>query len=282
MKQHLSVHIIISNERDSSSILVCKKSRDGHIELLNHEVSFGDDPDDVAVRILPKGVAGNQSKPKLAVVTSYLNSPGEQRIILVYTLTIDESSLVLEKGLEWFKLSEIHRSKLPKDTYMALEAFGVAGPTGVNAGPNVEEVVDDSTIGNSGSVIIYSDGGSRGNPGPSASGFVILNPEGELLFEGGKYLGITTNNQAEYQAVRMGLERALELGARQVDFRMDSLLIVNQMAGVYKIRNRDLWPIYAHIKELIKRFDNVKFTHVRREFNKEADAMVNKILDEHK
>jgi ribonuclease HI len=110
---------------------------------------------------------------------------------------------------------------------------------------------------------------------------VVFSSEGELLFEGGKYLGVTTNNQAEYQAVRFGLEKALELHARIVNLRLDSQLVANQLIGVYQIKNRDLWPIHASIKELIKQFEKVTFTHVRREFNKDADAMVNKILDQH-
>ena len=82
--------------------------------------------------------------------------------------------------------------------------------------------------------IIYADGGSRGNPGPSASGFVIMNEQEHVIHEGGMYLGITTNNQAEYHGVRLGLEKALEMGARTVDFRLDSLLVVNQMNGIYQ------------------------------------------------
>jgi ribonuclease HI len=143
--------------------------------------------------------------------------------------------------------------------------------------------VDTSTTnGSAREVVVYTDGGSRGNPGPSASGFVVYAADGELLFEGGKYLGLTTNNQAEYQAVRLGLEKALELHAQVVSFRLDSQLVANQLTGVYQIKNRDLWPIHASIKDLITKFKKVTFTHVRREFNKEADAMVNKILDQRK
>ncbi len=130
-------------------------------------------------------------------------------------------------------------------------------------------------------VYLFTDGGSRGNPGPSASGYVILDKNKELLVEDGLYLGITTNNQAEYHAVRLGLERALEMGAKVVDSNMDSMLIVKQMSGEYKIKNPGLIPIYMSIKQLITKFDKVTFTHVRREYNKEADAMVNKILDSH-
>jgi ribonuclease HI len=127
--------------------------------------------------------------------------------------------------------------------------------------------------------VIYSDGGSRGNPGPSAAGYVILNNRQEVVVEGGEYLGITTNNQAEYQGVRLGLEKAKELGYKKVDFKVDSMLVVNQMKGLYKIKNRELWPIHERIRALMTEFDRVTFTHVNREFNQLADGMVNKTLD---
>lgn len=129
-------------------------------------------------------------------------------------------------------------------------------------------------------VKLFTDGGSRGNPGPSALGYVILNMEGVTIAEGGRYLGITTNNQAEYQAVKTGLEEAKKLGARTVGIFMDSLLVVNQMKGIFKIKNRDLWPIHEAIRELVKSFDSVSFTHIPRELNRAADAQVNKTLDE--
>jgi len=130
-------------------------------------------------------------------------------------------------------------------------------------------------------VIVYSDGGSRGNPGPSASGFVIMDSRLDVVHQGGMYLGITTNNQAEYHGVRLGLEKALEMGAKTVDFRMDSLLVVNQLNGIYTIKNRELWPINERILELAGKFEKVSFSHVKREFNQLADGMVNKILNAH-
>lgn len=129
-------------------------------------------------------------------------------------------------------------------------------------------------------VKLYTDGGSRGNPGPSALGYVIIGMDGVQLAEGGRYLGITTNNQAEYQAVKSGLEEARKLGARTVWVYLDSLLVVNQMKGIFKIKNRDLWPIHEAIRELVKNFESVSFTHIPRELNRAADAMVNKTLDE--
>ncbi len=131
-------------------------------------------------------------------------------------------------------------------------------------------------------VKMYTDGGSRGNPGPSASGYVIYDSDDNLLISGGEYLGITTNNQAEYQAVRHGLKDCTKLNAVNVHIYMDSLLVVNQMNGIFKIKNRELWPIHSDIKKLIERFKKVTFTHIPRELNKAADAEVNRILDSHK
>lgn len=130
-------------------------------------------------------------------------------------------------------------------------------------------------------VKLYSDGGSRGNPGPSASGFVLLDEHNNVLVDDGQYLGVTTNNQAEYVGLKLGLQAAKAMGAREVDAYLDSMLVVNQMRGIFKIKNRDLWPVHDAIKELVKHFKSVHFTHVPREHNRLADAAVNRILDEH-
>ncbi len=128
-------------------------------------------------------------------------------------------------------------------------------------------------------VKLFTDGGSRGNPGPSATGYVIYDEQDNVLFAGGDYLGVTTNNQAEYQAVRTGLKQCQQFNPKHVQVFMDSLLVVNQMNGVFKIKNRDLWPIHSDIKAIAQKFDKVTFTHVPRELNKAADAEVNKVLD---
>jgi ribonuclease HI len=128
-------------------------------------------------------------------------------------------------------------------------------------------------------VKLYADGGSRGNPGPSASGYAILNMNDKIVVKKGVYLGVTTNNQAEYQALKLGLEEAKRTHAQIVYVYMDSLLVVNQMLGIFKVRNRDLWPIHDAIQKLVKEFQEVSFTHVPRVLNKIADAAVNETLD---
>lgn len=128
-------------------------------------------------------------------------------------------------------------------------------------------------------VKLFADGGSRGNPGPSAAGYVLYDMNDSMLGREGVYLGITTNNQAEYLALKLGLEAAKRHGARVVHVFLDSLLVVNQMTGKFKVKNRDLWPIHEAIKELVATFETVQFTHVPRELNKEADDAVNEAMD---
>jgi ribonuclease HI len=100
-----------------------------------------------------------------------------------------------------------------------------------------------------------------------------------VLVEQGVYLGITTNNQAEYTALKIALEECRRLCVKEVFVHMDSLLVVNQMKGIFKIRNRELWPIHQSIKDLVKCFVHVDFVHVPRELNKLADAAVNRAMD---
>ena len=128
-------------------------------------------------------------------------------------------------------------------------------------------------------VKLFTDGGSRGNPGPSALGWVIMDMQDQVIAKDSYYLGITTNNQAEYQALKVGLEACKQYGFRTVHVHMDSMLAINQMKGIYKVKNRDLWPIHQSIKDFLVHFREVTFTHVPRELNKIADTMVNECLD---
>ncbi len=129
-------------------------------------------------------------------------------------------------------------------------------------------------------VIINTDGGARGNPGPAGIGLVIKDEAGVLLYSFGAYIGDTTNNVAEYSALIKALEESVNLGATDVKIQMDSELIVKQMQGIYKIKQPTLQELAAQVIKLLKKFNSHSFVHVRREFNKEADALVNLALDE--
>ena len=133
-------------------------------------------------------------------------------------------------------------------------------------------------------VRIYTDGGSRGNPGSAASGAVIKElksgKEGAVIATASKFLGNDTNNQAEYTAIIIGLEKAHKLGAKRVEMYMDSQLAERQLNGKYKVKDARIAKRFLEVKNLLHHFDRVTFTHIRREKNKEADAIVNNILDE--
>lgn len=126
---------------------------------------------------------------------------------------------------------------------------------------------------------IYTDGGARGNPGPAGIGAVAKNEEGEVVFEISEYIGETTNNQAEYRALLAAIERAKELEVEEIDFVLDSELVVKQMNREYKVKNPDLAPLFVKIYNATMNFKKVTFRHVRREMNKEADALANRAMD---
>jgi ribonuclease HI len=128
-------------------------------------------------------------------------------------------------------------------------------------------------------LIIYCDGGSRGNPGPAGLGAVIYDADKNILEEISEYLGVTTNNQAEYRAVLKAIEKAKDMQATKLTFYLDSELIVKQMSGEYRVKNKDLLPIYLKIRQYILEFSQVNFFHVRREYNKEADSLANLAMD---
>jgi ribonuclease HI len=128
---------------------------------------------------------------------------------------------------------------------------------------------------------LYTDGGSRGNPGDSACAYVICDMDDTVVEKSGFYMGLATNNQAEYMAFKKGLERARNLGIDKISLFSDSQLVVNQMNGIYKVKNQELAPLHQDVKELASSFEDVAFTYVPRELNKIADREVNRILDEH-
>lgn len=129
---------------------------------------------------------------------------------------------------------------------------------------------------------LFTDGGSRGNPGPSAIAFVISKMDDSVVEKSGQYIGETTNNQAEYQALKSGLKSAQALGVKNLMVHMDSELVIKQINGLYKIKNAELMPHYNEIKDLAGQFDKITFNHVPRALNAQADKEVNRILDEHK
>lgn len=129
-------------------------------------------------------------------------------------------------------------------------------------------------------VLIFTDGGARGNPGPAAVGAVIYDETKTIIEKYSKYIGERTNNQAEYEAVVLGLKEAKKMGAREVDLYLDSELVVNQLLQKFKVKNKELEPLFVKAWNLSNEFKKVNYFHVTRERNKEADRLVNQVLDQ--
>ncbi|MFZ5627078.1 MAG: ribonuclease HI family protein [Bacillota bacterium] len=127
--------------------------------------------------------------------------------------------------------------------------------------------------------ILFTDGGSRGNPGPAGCGWVLLNQEGEVLTEGCHFLGLATNNVAEYTALIKGLAAAQALGVTELVVKADSELMIRQLNGIYKVKNEGLKPLFARVQELARSFPQVTYQHIPRELNQRADALANQAMD---
>jgi ribonuclease HI len=129
-------------------------------------------------------------------------------------------------------------------------------------------------------VIVHVDGGARGNPGPAAAACVITSPEGVLLGEHAQLLGTATNNVAEYRALLLGLQRARELGASEIDVVGDSELIAKQVMGLFKVKHEAMKPLHREAMAALGEFERWSIRTVPREQNEHADALVNAALDQ--
>jgi ribonuclease HI len=134
-------------------------------------------------------------------------------------------------------------------------------------------------------IVIYTDGGARGNPGPSGVGAVIFDGDenGTVLAEISEFLGHQTNNYAEYEAIVLALEKCIALGLteRPVELRADSKLAVEQLSGRWKVKDASIREQYNKVQTLLDSFAQISFTHVRRELNKHADMLANRAMDAH-
>jgi ribonuclease HI len=128
-------------------------------------------------------------------------------------------------------------------------------------------------------VRLWVDGGSRGNPGPAATGYRIEDTDGSILEEAGATIGVATNNVAEYRALIAGLRAAAAFGAREVEVRADSQLLMRQMTGAYRVKNAALRELWIEARRVASAFDRVRFVEIPRAENAAADLQVNLALD---
>jgi ribonuclease HI len=128
-------------------------------------------------------------------------------------------------------------------------------------------------------VVVHVDGGARGNPGPAAGAAVISSPDGELLAQASELLGVASNNVAEYRGLLLGLARARELGATEIELVNDSELVAKQLTGAYKVKHPDMRPLHAQAMAALRGFERWSIRSVPRAQNAAADALVNAALD---
>ena len=177
----------------------------------------------------------------------------------------------------------------PRDRYTAYKYVGDFATSNVHlneASMSVIEIEEEKTTpgrissrDTANSVIINVDGASRGNPGPSGIGYCIHDDKGRIIERGGEFIGFATSRVAEYYAMRKGIEHAIELGYKTAKFISDSLMVVNQLNGIFTVKNHDIMPIYNDIVQKLNQFDAVSFTHVPRTMNQIADSEANLAID---
>ena len=279
MKQRIRVAGLV---RKKDELLLMKK-RYGRLvdsvpvwELPTGKIAFGEQPEEAMGRVLYERVGIRAQSIALKDAVTFIALEGASRLGNLYI--IYDIELQNDQKIE------------PGDRYSAYKFVRKDGYSGLNLDEasltilNLEqrssnkpyeyrETVNGATV--------YVDGCSRGNPGPSGIGYRVVDAYGRVLAEGGEFVGFATSRVAEYYAMREGIERAISLGLKNVRFVSDNLMMVNQLNGVYKIKNSDLMPIYDDIKTMLYKIESCAFVHVKREHNREADALANEAVDRH-
>lgn len=278
MKQRIRVAGIIQNGRE---VLIMKKAQ-GRVdsapiwELPTGKIKFGEQPEEAMDRMLEEylGVEVTE-KTELKDVITFLAPQGSSQLsnlYIIYTVKLAESTKIIPQerytAYKYIKTDELAGYHLDEASLTALEIETDQGNRS-----NYKMVANSATI--------YVDGCSRGNPGPAGIGYYIVGPNGEVLACGGEFIGFATSRVAEYYALKAGCEKALELGLKSVRFVGDNLMMMNQMNGVYKVKNRDILTIYNDVRELVGKFEACAFVHVAREQNTKADEQANLAVDRH-
>jgi len=276
------VTIIKNNEGD---LLLLQKNRmienqPNKYELLSGKLEIGEQPEDTAARLVHDYLNGAIYSLTLldVIALARAEDTSEASLFIVYSVILSSPKIDINHDQYltsiWAKQTDIASMELMPDSSYILEVVDK------DVAENTEHHFElDANLPDYATV--YTDGGSRGNPGPSAAGYYILSAEGEVLDRGGEFIGITNSRQAEYIALKLGVEKAIQHGLKKVVFRVDNLMLAGHMNGTYKIKNRELWPIYDEINQLVTKLDSVVFQQVKREKNIQADSEVNRVLDEH-
>lgn len=256
-----------------------------NFELPTGKIVFGEQPDEAMARIVYEYTGVQAASLKLSDVVTFTdlrNSSGQGNLYVVYEVQLqnEDVKITSERYLSylWASSEKYTELELDEASNMVLRITNSKLEQGTLAGRELGETDKNETAAQD-SAIIYTDGGSRGNPGPSSLGYYIIDKNGREIKRGGEFLGFSSSRLAEYYGLKEGIEQAIELGLKHVDFRSDSLMLVNQMNGIYKVKNADLMQVHNDVLKLLEKLDSYSFMHVPRSQNVEADAEVNKVLD---
>ena len=277
MKQKIRVVGIVRTE---DGVLVLKRSRGRSEapvfwELPTGKIKFGEQPEEAMARSLSEYVGLTASSIKIKDVITFLALEGSNRLsnlYIIYEIGVDDAV-----------------KPTPRDRYTSykyIKDFTSANIRLDEASLSVFEIIEGKVVAGhispretASAVTIYVDGASRGNPGPSGIGYRVVNTDGRTVEQGGKFIGFATSRVAEYYAMKNGIELAISLGLKSAHFISDSLMVVNQLNGIFTVKNQDILPIYQEIQKKIEFFDSVSFTHVARSQNLVADREANLAID---
>ena len=280
MKQRVRVVGIVSKGDD---ILLLKRNlgrveADPVWELPTGKINFGEQPEEAMTRVMEESTGISVSDLKLKDVITFVALTRSSRLYnlyIVYDISIPLDTKIDLKGpysqYKFLKNSSDSMSNIKiEDATLNVLAIEL-GEDNFKLG--ARNVANGATV--------YIDGASKGNPGPAGIGYYIIDQNGVEVKHGGEFIGFATSRVAEYYALKEGIEQAKELGMKSVRFVSDNLMLINQMNGIYKIKNTDLLPIYNDIKRLLEDFEAVAFVHVKREYNARADAEANSAIMRH-
>lgn len=282
MKQRVRVVGIL---KEGGEVLLMKKrtgrsSEPVFWELPTGKIKFGEQPEEAMSRVALEYLGIEIQEVKLKDAVTFLAFEGSSQmanLYIVYELGVKSDVKIRPNdrysAFKFLKKNELSKVRVDEATSAVLD---------LENEKSFDEVGVENYRETANGAIVYVDGSSRGNPGPSGIGYRIVGENGQELLCGGEFVGFATSRVAEYYALREGVRKAVELGLRRVKFVGDNLMMMNQMNGIYKIKNRDLLPIYKDIREMVaKSFEAVSFVHVKRELNKEADKEANLAIDRH-
>lgn len=284
MKQKVVIRAIVKRR---GRILLLRRvggrpSIQGKYELPGGSLHNGEQPLDALKRSLQIHAGIEPETFQLRDVISYQDPDFNDRqyVFILYETTIDSSSRVTTDDeydrYRWWSPADIDKGSLTNSTSILLDVDASYAEDGSGSGTGRHDAIASSAVKRA---AIYSDGGSRGNPGPSASAFIIED-NGRVIAQGGKFLGFNDSGMAEYVAVELALTKAIEMGLTDIDYYSDNLMVVNQLNGIFKVSNPEFTDVHDRIIKLLFNFRRIHFHHIHREFNRLADSLVNKILDD--